>query len=173
VVLNAGNIEQIGAPLELYHRPRNLFVAGFIGSPKMNFLRGKLISSEGKVAEVVLAGGEKLRVAVDASNAAKDSDVTLGIRPEHMIQAPAAGTNDMGRLRGQVVLVENLGEGSLIYVKLPGVDGLAVCRAEGTSYAKVNDVIEIGVPVLATHLFDSTGRAFERPPEAITSPLPS
>jgi multiple sugar transport system ATP-binding protein len=165
VVMNSGTIEQVGAPLELYHRPRNLFVAGFLGSPKMNFMRGKLAAADGKLAEVVLQGGAKVHVAVDASRAAKESDVTLGIRPEHIVQlshAPGRSGEDLGRVRGQVAVVENLGEGSLVYVKLPGVDGLTVCRAEGTSPAKEGDLVELGLPPASTHLFDADGKAFPR-----------
>jgi multiple sugar transport system ATP-binding protein len=166
VVMNSGTIEQVGAPLELYHRPKNLFVAGFLGSPKMNFMRGKLASADGKLAEVVLQGGAKVRVGVNAASAAKDSDVTLGIRPEHIVQVgyapPGTGGADLGRVRGQVAVVENLGEGSLVYVKLPGVDGLTVCRAEGTSPAKEGEAIELGLPPASTHLFDADGKAFAR-----------
>jgi len=177
VVMNSGSIEQVGAPLELYHRPRNVFVAGFLGSPKMNFMRGKLAAAEGKRADVVLNGGARVHVAVDATRAAKDTEVTLGIRPEHIVQLsyarPGTGGEDLGRLRGQVAVVENLGEGSLVYVKLPGVDGLTVCRAEGTSPAKEGEVIELGLPPASTHLFDDGGKAFERAGDGSPTPAPS
>src|SRR5262245_57422385 len=81
VVLNAGVVEQIGAPLELYHHPSNRFVAGFIGSPKMNFLPGTLDDAEAGLARVALRGGGEAIVAVNATRAAKASEVTLGIRP--------------------------------------------------------------------------------------------
>jgi multiple sugar transport system ATP-binding protein len=164
VVLNAGVVEQIGAPLELYHHPNNLFVAGFIGSPKMNFLPGKLVSAEARLARVVLRSGYEVTVAVDATRAEKASEVTLGIRPEHMVHIVKASPapSELSRVRGEVALVENLGESALIYVRVPESDGLTLCRSEGTSVAKDGDVIELGVPAHVSHLFDADGKAFPR-----------
>jgi len=165
VVLNAGVIEQVGAPLELYHRPQNRFVAGFIGSPKMNFLPGKLVSAGAETARVVLRDGSELDVAVDATRAEKGSEVTLGIRPEHMVQgldpaSPAAA--GVGRVKGEVVLVENLGESALIYIRLPSTEGLTLCRIEGTTSVKEGQIAALGLPAAAAHLFDATGVSFTR-----------
>jgi ABC-type sugar transport system ATPase subunit len=163
VVLNAGVIEQVGAPLELYHNPVNSFVAGFIGSPKMNFLPAKLLSADARQAEVALPDGSKLAVAVDATRADKGADVTLGIRPEHFVQraGEAAGGPD-NTVKGEVVLVENLGESALIYVKLGKSDALTLCRTEGTSAAKEGEALEFGLPATAAHLFDASGKSFPR-----------
>jgi multiple sugar transport system ATP-binding protein len=164
VVLNAGVIEQVGAPLELYHRPNNRFVAGFIGSPKMNFLPGKLVSAGAETSRILLRDGSELDVAVDASRAAKGGEVTLGIRPEHMMHAasPAAAVPGIGRIKGQVALVENLGESALIYVRLPDTEGLTLCRIEGTTSVKDGQSIELGLPASAAHLFDAAGVSFPR-----------
>jgi multiple sugar transport system ATP-binding protein len=169
VVLNAGVVEQIGAPLELYHHPNNLFVAGFIGSPKMNFLPGKLVSAEPLLARVVLRSGHEVTVAVDATRAEKASEVTLGIRPEHVVHIvkPAEAPAELSRVRGEVALVENLGESALIYVRVPESDGLTLCRSEGTSMAKDGDLIELGVPAHVSHLFDAKGKAFPRTVDAL------
>jgi multiple sugar transport system ATP-binding protein len=170
VVLNAGVIEQVGAPLELYHHPSNRFVAGFIGSPKMNFLPGKLVSADARAAKVALQSGGEVAVAVDATRAPAGNPVTLGIRPEHLVLATgaaASGTADVGRVRGAVGLVENLGESALIYVRLPDTDGLTLCRIEGTSLVKENESIELGIPATAAHLFDADGRAFPRTVDAL------
>jgi multiple sugar transport system ATP-binding protein len=170
VVLNAGQVEQVGAPLELYHRPNNRFVAGFIGSPKMNFLPGKLVSAEAARARVALRDGTELACAVDATRATAGAEVAIGIRPEHMTQlaGPAgAGAGDAGKLRGEVVLVENLGESALIYVRLPETDGLTLCRIEGASLIKDGEHIDIGVPASAVHVFDASGRAFPRTVDAL------
>jgi len=164
VVLNAGNVEQVGAPLELYHHPSNRFVAGFIGSPKMNFLSGTLISAEARLARVALRGGHEIAVAVDATRAAKDSQVTVGIRPEHVERAPAVA--GAGRVRGEVALVENLGESSLVYVKLPETDELTLWRSEGTSLAKEGETIDLGIQPHVSHLFDADGKAFPRTADA-------
>jgi multiple sugar transport system ATP-binding protein len=169
VVLNAGVIEQVGAPLELYHHPSNRFVAGFIGSPKMNFLSAKLVASEASSARVALTAGGEATVAVNATRAAKDSPVTLGIRPEHLVHVvdPGGAAGELSRVRGTVALVENLGESALIYVRLPETDGLTLCRIEGTSLAKEDVSIELGIPPTAAHLFDAEGRAFPRTVDAL------
>lgn len=171
VVLNAGIVEQIGAPLELYHHPTNRFVAGFIGSPKMNFLPGTLIAAEDGTARVQLLDGSEAQVAVDARRASKGAEVVLGIRPEHVHHitgtadrspASATATPELSRIRGEVALVENLGESALVYVKIPKVDGLTLCRNEGTSLAKEGDLIELAFPASDAHLFDASGVAFPR-----------
>ncbi|HET9622388.1 MAG TPA: sn-glycerol-3-phosphate ABC transporter ATP-binding protein UgpC [Kofleriaceae bacterium] len=167
VVLNAGVIEQVGAPLELYHHPTNRFVAGFIGSPKMNFLPGKLVSAEPKFARVAFRDGREVTCAVDATRVAKGAEVTVGVRPEHMIVGGGEGLEGVSQVRGAVALVENLGDSALLYVKLPETDQLTLCRSEGTSLAKDGEAIELGIPASAAHLFDVDGRAFPRTVEAL------
>jgi multiple sugar transport system ATP-binding protein len=115
VVMNAGRVEQIGSPLELYDNPANLFVAGFIGSPAMNFIPGKF--SGGRI---VLASG----IDVPVSGQFKldhDRDVILGVRPEHFAVS-AEG------LPAEVVVVEPTGAETQIYCKLAGVEVSAVVR---------------------------------------------
>jgi ABC-type sugar transport system ATPase subunit len=168
VVLNAGLVEQVGAPLELYHRPVNQFVAGFIGSPKMNFLPGTLVAAEASQARVALRDGTELTASVDATRAVKGSEVTVGIRPEHVVQV--SGTTapaDLGRFHGEVVLVENLGESALIYLKLPETEGLTLCRIEGASMIKEGERVELGVSAGALHVFDADGRAYPRTVDAL------
>jgi len=170
VVLDAGVIEQVGAPLELYHHPTNRFVAGFIGSPKMNFLPGKLVSAEPTRARVALRDGTSATVAVDATRAAKDSEVTVGIRPEHlrvMTGAEADAGAEVSRVRGEVVLVENLGESALVYLQLPETDGLTLCRLEGTSLQKPGEAVDLGLAAGASHLFDAEGKSFARTIDAL------
>jgi multiple sugar transport system ATP-binding protein len=169
VVLNEGNIEQYGAPLEVYHYPANKFVAGFIGSPKMNFIQGTIAEATGQRATVALPDGAKVRVAADATGASKGDEVTIGIRPEHIVHLPPGNPasddppdGDMTRIRGQVVLVEHLGEGSLIYIQLPGIEHLIVCRAEGTTRARDGHPIELALAAEVCHLFDAGGKAFQR-----------
>ena len=169
VVLSTGRIEQIGAPLELYHHPVNRFVAGFIGSPKMNFLPGKLLAAEPSQARVALRDGTELTASVDATRARGGSEVTVGIRPEHLIglAGGAAAPPELGRFHGEVVLVENLGESALIYLRLPETEGLTLCRIEGASLAKEGERVELGVSPGAMHVFDADGRAFPRTVDAI------
>jgi multiple sugar transport system ATP-binding protein len=103
VVLNGGSIEQVGSPLELYNRPANTFVAGFIGSPKMNFLRLKVASTGSDGVTVTLPSGQPLTVPVAAGATRTGDELLLGMRPEHLrISAD-------GRFKGQAALAERLG----------------------------------------------------------------
>src|SRR5260221_10440716 len=112
VVLNAGRVEQAGPPLELYERPRNLFVAGFIGSPRMNLLPATVaLAASGGVA-VELEGGGRVAVPVAGGGLRPGDPVTLGIRPEHL--APRGD----GPFAGRVLLVERLGAESYVHVGL-------------------------------------------------------
>ncbi len=158
VVINAGQIVQIGAPLELYQKPSNLFVAGFIGSPKMNLIRGQLTQTEGDRATVMLPGGHRVRVAVNATRAQLNEAVTVGIRPEHITLEP--GHDNV--LEGRVVIVEHLGDHALIYLEWDEHSEPMVLRTEEGDTAAVNENLRIGVPVMACHLFDASGTAFPR-----------
>jgi multiple sugar transport system ATP-binding protein len=164
VVLNAGIVEQVGAPLELYHNPVNRFVAGFIGSPKMNFLPCKLVSADAREAKVALPDGTHVTVAVDATRASAGDDLTLGVRPEHFLlrTGEAAGEGAGNTVRGEVVLVENLGESTLIYLKQDKIEALTLCRTEGTSPAKEGEPIEVTLAPTVAYLFDMDGKAFTR-----------
>jgi len=115
VVMNAGRTEQIGSPLELYDNPANLFVAGFIGSPAMNFLPGKVTASGIEV-------GTGTFLPIPAGNtAASGRDVIVGVRPEHL------AVSDNG-LPVEVVVVEPTGADTQIFCKLAGIDVNAVVR---------------------------------------------
>ncbi len=157
VVLNAGNVEQVGPPLELYRRPRNLFVAGFIGSPKMNFLHGTVAALQERVATVRLAGGAEVAVATTGNGIQAGAEVTLGVRPEHMVEGGDGGAE----IRGQVEVIERLGDESYLYVQL-GEHGSVVVRGEGDTPAKKGETIAIGLPAAACHLFDAAGLAIDR-----------
>ena len=115
VVMNAGITEQIGSPLELYDNPANLFVAGFIGSPAMNFLPGKVTGAG-------IAIGGDLHLPIPANSQAESGrDVIVGVRPEHLAVA------DDGVL-AEVVVVEPTGADTQIFCKMAGVDITAVVR---------------------------------------------
>jgi multiple sugar transport system ATP-binding protein len=150
VVLSAGRIEQVGSPLELYHRPKNLFVAGFIGSPKMNTLTVD-VRPTGSGAAVTLPGGAVLTLP---GNIAAAGTMTLGLRPEH---ASATGLGDVV-LEGTVKLAEHLGSETLFFVALADGSEIAV-KADGLAPEKPGDEMRIGLPARACHLFDATGLA--------------
>ena len=158
VVLSAGNVEQMGAPLELYHHPRNLFVAGFLGSPKMNFVDGVLTQVERGVASVKLPTGNTIRAAVDASRAKIGDKVTLGIRPEHFVQ----GNTDVGCITAKVVVVERLGDVTYVFLETSVAQSGLVVRMGPDSDVKPGEIISVGLPETSCHLFNADGIAFKR-----------
>ncbi|WP_284164897.1 sn-glycerol-3-phosphate ABC transporter ATP-binding protein UgpC [Frigidibacter sp. SD6-1] len=157
VVLDKGRVSQFGSPLELFHRPANLFVAGFIGSPKMNFLPVRASGADG--ARVTVSGaGFRQPLAVElAAQAAAVDDLTLGIRPDQM----RIGAPETGHLTGTVRLVERLGTESHVHVALE--DGTAlVIITDGTHPGRAHDRVGLTIPAEAAHLFAPTGEALPR-----------
>jgi multiple sugar transport system ATP-binding protein len=153
VVLRAGRIEQVGTPLELYHFPANVFVAGFIGSPKMNLTPAKLKSTGAEGAIVILPGGREIAIPVDATNAAvPGSDVTLGLRPEQISIA------EDGPLSGQVAVVEHLGGETLVYVDV-GNKLLVTVKTAGNAPVQVGSNVRLAVVTTEANLFDKDGTA--------------
>jgi multiple sugar transport system ATP-binding protein len=149
VVMHDGLVEQIGAPLELYDRPQNLFVAGFIGSPAMNFLKGT-IRANGRL-EFESDGGVRLPLA-DAPKASNARKVVYGIRPEHFVIA------DDGP-EAQIQVIEPTGSELHVVAKLGEVDIIAVFR-ERHSF-KPGDKIRLKPDPRLVHLFDgSSGQRF-------------
>jgi ABC-type sugar transport system ATPase subunit len=153
VVLNAGIIEQVGSPLELYHRPNNMFVAGFIGSPKMNFIKAIASSGAGGRIDVKLPGGAKISMPGQGRKMQPNQAVTLGVRPEHLRFGGKGDAVVSCTLR----LAEYLGSETMFYANLADGSELAI-RADGLASAKAGATIKVGVPARACHLFDSTGQ---------------
>jgi multiple sugar transport system ATP-binding protein len=158
VVLNKGNIEQIGRPLDLYHRPRNRFVAGFIGSPAMNFLPARIVGQDEHGIEVETNSGRRtLARCRPADGVAIGAPVTLGIRPEAL---DAAGGGDSS-ISGRVFNVERLGGDTYLY--LNGAEGNDITvHAPGDMVVAIGDEVTIGFNGEKCHLFRKTGEAFER-----------
>jgi multiple sugar transport system ATP-binding protein len=157
VVLSAGRIEQVGTPLELYEQPDNLFVAGFIGSPRMNFLPATLLRGDAHGAEVQLPQGEVLHCAVDASRARPGAQVTLGVRPEHFV----LGGTENG-LSLHIGFVEALGSSTQAYGDYPGQAEPLSCQLDGRSAVRSGQTLTLGVPREWCYLFDHLGQAFHR-----------
>ena len=157
VVLNGGVVEQFGSPLELYHHPQNLFVAGFIGSPKMNLLQGEVAGGTDNAVTVRLDDGSTVLAPVGRDGARAGEKVTVGMRPEHLLE----GGGGDSELKGQVVAVEHLGGETYIYLERGGDEPLVV-KTDGASKARVDEVLPIGVPAGTCYLFDSDGQAFAR-----------
>jgi multiple sugar transport system ATP-binding protein len=158
VVLSAGNVEQVGSPNRLYHAPANRFVAGFIGSPKMNFLAGVVDAVTADGVLVRYETGETQRVAVEPGPARAGEKVTVGIRPEHL-QIVAAG--DYG-FAARTMTVESLGDAAYLYADSPlAPDGL-IARIPPLEQHDKGAALKLGAAPDHCHLFDSEGRAFER-----------
>ncbi|MDV3251306.1 sn-glycerol-3-phosphate ABC transporter ATP-binding protein UgpC [Devosia sp. BK] len=125
VVLDAGVVQQVGSPIELYQRPANLFVAGFIGSPKMNFAPVKVDAID---ADGVTVSGQdviNLRLPIQTSGVNVGDALTLGVRP-HDLAIAASGT-----IIGRVTLTERLGNETIVNVELPsGASWLAVLAGD-------------------------------------------
>jgi ABC-type sugar transport system ATPase subunit len=147
VVLRKGVIEQVGTPLELYNKPANIFVAGFIGSPRMNLLPGHIGTVQGHHAQVDLDHGEILHADFPAPPK-PGTTVTVGIRPEHLVPAaPGAGL-----LKGEVQLAEQLGGETYVYVTLPGGRSVTV-EIKGQAEARAGEIMEFGFDGNKFHVF--------------------
>ena len=156
VVLQGGVVEQIGTPMELYHNPCNRFVAGFIGSPKMNFLSVMTTSVQDSGTTLRLPGDDTVTVPVKPKTLMAGDRATLGIRPEHLrIDA------NNPTLVCDVLVVEHLGDATSLYVRAPGGDTLIV-QAEGNSRAKVGDRVPICIDGSLCHVFDDHDLAIPR-----------
>jgi len=158
VVLNGGRIEQIGAPMDLYRLPANRFVAGFLGSPRMNFLPAR-VAAAGEHGVDLEVAGETLRIARRLAARAGDI-VTLGVRPEDLSLAHAQdGAAHNGILRGEVSLLERLGGEALIHVTLRGTQAeTLVAKLAGDVSLSARQPIALKLDGAACHLFDDAGR---------------
>ncbi|MGK5042663.1 ABC transporter ATP-binding protein [Janthinobacterium sp. GB1R12] len=154
VVLNAGRIEQVGAPLALYHHPANLFVAGFLGSPRMNLLKGKIHSVVDGVATIATNAGGMLQAAL-TQPLASGTPVTVGARPEH-VQACAPGAT--AAITATVQAVEKLGDISYLYVQVPGGDEPLVVRADADTDWAIGQSVALQVAPARVHVFDEHGQ---------------
>ncbi|WP_223458764.1 MULTISPECIES: ABC transporter ATP-binding protein [unclassified Pseudomonas] len=160
VVLNGGRVEQVGSPRELYERPASRFVAGFLGSPRMNFLAARLhVPGKTSLVDTPVLGMTAL--PFDSSNLAVDAPLSLGIRPEHVSLKAAQGT------AGVVVTgVEYLGSETYVHLDT-GQDEPLICRCEVNAGWQVGDQVELQLEFGNLHLFDADGTALSRHPQAI------
>jgi multiple sugar transport system ATP-binding protein len=157
VVMNHGKIEQVGAPLVLYQQPANLFVAGFIGSPKMNFLPGVVMTVDAAILRVRLSNGQIIRAEVDTVRCEIGDLVTVGLRPEHALDA-GVGTETFS---GRVTYVEHLGEVNYIHITLAHGQTMVI-RGDGNDTVAIGERITFSVDSKAFHIFDGQGKAVRR-----------
>ncbi len=155
-VIHGGRVEQVGSPLDLYNKPANLFVAGFIGSPRMNMMAGPITST---------SDGARLNVFSQAIpvprsvNVAGLSEATVGIRPEHL---EVVDTED-GDVTAVVTLSEQLGDETLIYCSPQDTEATWVIKRLGQYFIKAGARVGIRIPWNRAHVFDSqSGRAIWR-----------
>ena len=160
VVMNGGRIEQIGTPNDLYHAPMTRFVAGFIGSPAMNFLPCRLEQSGGALA-VRLNDDIALPVPVSCAQRyrphAGRAGLTFGLRPEHLTEAKSNGAHEIGYLDAVIEVAEPLGMETLVFFRINGID---VCgRVSPSAGAREGARMRLAASLAHMHLLDdATGR---------------
>ncbi|MEO6921350.1 MAG: sn-glycerol-3-phosphate ABC transporter ATP-binding protein UgpC [Collimonas sp.] len=166
VVLSAGRVEQVGSPQQLYHHPANRFVAGFIGSPKMNFIDGKVVAIGGNGVLVELASGGRQSVAVDGSSLQIGAEVSIGVRAEHLMldaQTPM--------LKAKFTVLEALGDFSYLYADSSVSEEPLVLRVADTVNMQRGSEIGVSADPQRCHLFDQSGRALPRLNSALAAPV--
>ncbi len=152
-VLEGGLLRQFGTPMELYHAPQNQFVAGFIGSPKMNFLDAE-VKTIGKSSVTVQGPGfVAIEVAVSGDGLQKGDAVTLGVRPEHVATAKTKG-----RVKGKLALVEMLGHQTYFEAEIEG-NKAVTALVDGTEEFSVGDSVNLSFEASDCHLFKKDGTA--------------
>jgi multiple sugar transport system ATP-binding protein len=149
------SVAQAGPPLQLYHHPRNLFVAGFIGSPAMNLLSGRAVAGPPGRQQVCLDGGLAAAADTTAAPLRGDEPLTLGIRPEHVRLGRGSG-------RGRVVHLEQLGDTTLVYLQLEGQAQMLVARGSLPDLHPGGS-LAFELPADQVHVFRSDGEALPRP----------
>jgi multiple sugar transport system ATP-binding protein len=160
VVLNGGRVEQVGSPRELYERPASRFVAGFLGSPRMNFLPARLLTpGETSLVDTLVWGITPL--PFDSSNLATSTQLSLGIRPEHVSLKAADGAAGV-----VVTAVEYLGSETYVHLDT-GQDEPLICRCEVSAGWQAGDRVELQLDIDNLHLFDADGAALKRHPQTI------
>lgn len=157
VVMNQGQIEQVGSPVDLYHFPESRFVAGFLGMPKMSFLRGTIKALEPSGVTVALDSGAQLRVPVSGGTLSEGESVELGVRPEH-IQVTEPNESP---LNGQLDIAENLGSDTFCYVRTSIGETITV-RMPGRYECEHGATLGLSLDLSECHLFDEQGRAIRK-----------
>jgi len=158
VVLNAGHVEQVGSPIEVYQRPRTRFAAGFLGSPRMNFIAGEVAEVTGQGVAVTLTGGGTVTAPVAGDGLQPGAAVTVGIRPEHV---RIAG-DGQAPLSAAIQLVENLGDHAILHLDREQQDGGRVLAKIDKAPAREGQTIGFELPAADCHVFDRDGRALAR-----------
>ncbi|MCX5495298.1 sn-glycerol-3-phosphate ABC transporter ATP-binding protein UgpC [Kaistia dalseonensis] len=158
VVLNAGRIEQVGSPLDLYHRPQNRFVAGFIGNPKMNFLEGTCTAANASGVSVDLGPLGTINLPRAGAADLVGKRLTVGIRPEHV----RLGSDGAFAMTLRPGIIERLGIHTVAYSQLPNGDTF-IALFEGDPVMSDDADVAVSIVPADCHLFDAEGQAVARP----------
>ena len=162
VVFNGGRIEQVGSPHELYNNPGNLFVAGFLGAPKMNFIACEAVACGPGSVAVRLPGGAVIDIEAQGDAVAPGNQLTLGVRAEHVsLQDGATANNNV--VDATVSHVEYLGDVAIVYASMRGVtEMLAVKLPAEEGLRQAGDAMRLHLPPQRCLLFDAKGQALAR-----------
>jgi multiple sugar transport system ATP-binding protein len=155
-VFNKGKIEQVGKPGELYTRPANQFVASFLGSPRMNFLKGCLKSESDNLIQVTTIGGVELEFTGQTNKVSAGNELTVGVRPEHL-ELVEAGNG----IAARISLIEHLGDSAILHVSSIEFESLVAVKisAEACIDLAVGERIYILPRAGYCILFDNEGNA--------------
>ncbi|HMK81628.1 MAG TPA: sn-glycerol-3-phosphate ABC transporter ATP-binding protein UgpC [Xanthobacteraceae bacterium] len=155
VVMNKGRIEQIGAPNHLYHAPATRFVAGFIGSPAMNFIPCRL-EQAGEGLNIRLSDAIAFMVPAERVaryRAATGKELTFGIRPEHLTEAKTNGSKNLALFNAGVEVVEPMGNETMVFISVNGAE--VCCRTDPNCGAKVGASMKMAAHLDHMHLVDN------------------
>ena len=154
------NVAQVGRPLELYHYPANRFVAGFIGSPKMNFLPVRVVDVKEDSVKIEMLDADHVSfwIPVEGRGLNVGDNVSLGIRPEHLLPCEHSDIC----IKGTVKVVEQLGHETQVYLELPAIKQNIVYRQNDIVLVKEGDEMAIGINPNRCHLFREDGTACRR-----------
>ncbi|WP_306120755.1 MULTISPECIES: ABC transporter ATP-binding protein [unclassified Roseitalea] len=156
VVLRDGYVEQVGPPMELYHRPANLFVAQFIGSPAMNIMESVVTAASSSEVAVDVEGGGKAVVPIAGAPSLKGHPVKLGVRPEDL---RIAGEGEQTIVSGKLDIAEALGEVTLLYVNVEGHEEPILAKLSGYVDIERGSEIHLTADAGDLHLFDGDGQS--------------
>jgi multiple sugar transport system ATP-binding protein len=153
VVLREGVVEQMGAPIELYARPSNQFVAGFLGTPQMNFLKAKVQTTNAKATCLSIDDGRTtIEAAADGAGVPVGAACGVGIRPEHL------ALSDNGPIKGTVIATEMLGSETIVFASLQSGENVTA-SIRGIRSLRQGSPIHLGVSSRFVHVFDQKGVA--------------
>ncbi len=158
VVLNKGLVSQKGSPLDLYNKPLNKFVAGFIGSPKINFIESKILSITKNSIECDFLEGTKITIKKEVKNNLNVHDkITLGFRPENITIHKTTNQEIFTRKKiwkGKIIVIEKLGSNLFFYIE-NGEEPIVVTSPENETHLQVGDIVSLGFDSSKAHIFDS------------------